>query len=131
MNPHQRIHRRSLPAQGEGTRTKFQTLMPGEMAVIIAFDIMLGCIVSWVTPDCRELLGRSVSQQHWLHHRFACDPLTLPLCLFASPRCIAMPRLRGTPRRGAAWYAAKSQRKRKETIERSNGSGCQEKKNER
>jgi hypothetical protein len=29
-----------------------------------------------------------------------------------------MPRLRGTPRRGAAWYAAKSQRKRKETIEK-------------
>jgi hypothetical protein len=29
-----------------------------------------------------------------------------------------MPRLRGTPRRGAAWYAAKSRRKRKEKFER-------------
>jgi len=28
-----------------------------------------------------------------------------------------MPRLRGTPRRGAAWYAAKSRRKRKQTFE--------------
>jgi hypothetical protein len=118
MNPHQRIHGRSLPAQGEGTRTEFQTLMPEEMAVIIAIGIMLRFIVSWVTPDCREISGRSVWQQHWLHHKFARDPLTRPLCLFALPRCIAMPRLRGTPRRGAAWYAAKSQRKRKETIEK-------------
>jgi hypothetical protein len=30
---------------------------------------------------------------------------------------LAMPRLRGTPRRGAAWYAAKSQRKRKALLE--------------
>jgi hypothetical protein len=29
-----------------------------------------------------------------------------------------MPRLRGTPRRGAAWYAAKSRRKRKEAFEK-------------
>jgi hypothetical protein len=28
-----------------------------------------------------------------------------------------MPRLRGTPRRGAAWYAAKSRRQRKQTFE--------------
>jgi hypothetical protein len=66
----------------------------------------------------RERLGHSVSQQLWPHHQFTHDLLTEPLYLFALPRCFVMPRLRGTPRRGAAWHAAKSRRKRQETFEK-------------
>jgi hypothetical protein len=118
MNLHRRIQHRSLLAQGEGTRTKFQTLMEERMAGVIVISIMLGLIVNITTPGCRELLRTSVSGKHWHHSKFALVRLVLPLRLAALSLCITMPRIRGTPRRGAAWHAAQSRRKRKADFEK-------------
>jgi hypothetical protein len=49
-----------------------------------------------------------------LLHRF----WRIPGSLRILHRDSAMPRIRGTPRRGAAWYAAESRRKRKKDFER-------------
>jgi hypothetical protein len=88
------------------------------MAVVIVIGITLGLIVSIVTPGCRELSRTSVSQQHWHRSKFALVRLVRPLRLAALSLCITMPRIRGTPRRGAAWHAAKSRRKRKADFEK-------------
>jgi hypothetical protein len=53
-----------------------------------------------------------------LHSRVTLSRSQKPSGLVASAPGTAMPRLRGTPRRGAAWYAAKSRRKRKEAFEK-------------
>jgi hypothetical protein len=45
-----------------------------------------------------------------------CD--TLPAGIFRTTTLLSMPRARGRPRRGAAWYAADSQRKRQKKFER-------------
>jgi hypothetical protein len=109
---------RSLLAQGEGTRTKVQSLMQEEMALYIVIGIMLRFIVRSETPGDRELSRPSVLQQHSLHGKVVPVRLKRPHRLAALSPGIAMPRLRGTPRRGAAWHAAKSRRKHKEVFEK-------------
>jgi hypothetical protein len=109
---------RILLAQGEGTRTKVHRLMQEKMALYIVIDIMLRFIVRSETPEDRELSRPSVLQQHSIHGKV--DPVRLkqPHRLDALSPGIAMPRLRGTPRRGTAWHAVKSRRKRKEIFEK-------------
>ena len=89
------------------------------MAVIIALGILFGFIARRFISACRERLGHSVSQPLWHHHQITHSPLAEPLHLLALPRRFAMPRLKGTPRRGAAWQAAKSRRKRQVMFEKS------------
>jgi hypothetical protein len=118
MKLHRRIQQRSLLAQGEGTRTKFPTLMKVRMAVAIVVSIMLGLIVNIATPGRREHPRTPVSQKHWHCSKLARVRLERPLRLAALSPCNTMPRIRGTPRRGAAWHAAKSRRKRKADFEK-------------
>jgi len=118
MNSHNCIQERSLLAQGEGTRTQSLVLMKGRMAVVIELSILLGLLACIPPPGCRELPNIPVLQQHRNRRELAFEGLVRPLRLAALSLCTAMPRLRGTPRRGAAWHAAKSRRQRKEKFDR-------------
>jgi hypothetical protein len=118
MNFHRCIQLRSLLAQGEGTRTKVQSLMLAAMGLYIAISIIPWFIVRSAPPGDRELSRPCVLQQNSPHSKAVPISLKGSHCCAALLPGIAMPRLRGTPRRGAAWYAAKSRRKRKEVFEK-------------
>jgi hypothetical protein len=118
MNLHRRIQLRSLFAQGEGTRIKAQSLMLAAMGLYFVIDTILRFIARSDSPGYQELSRPCVWQRNLLHSRVTLIRLKGPNRLAALSPGITMPRLRGTPRRGAAWYAAKSRRKRKEAFEK-------------
>jgi hypothetical protein len=118
MNYHKCIQMRSLLAQGEGTRTEVQSLMQAVMGLYIAIGIISWFIVCSAPPGDRELSRPGILQQNSPHSKAVTIRLRGSHSLAVSSPGIAMPRLRGTPRRGAAWYAAKSRRKRKEVFEK-------------
>jgi len=71
------------------------------MALYIVIDIMLRFIVHSETLGERELSRPFILQQHSLHGKVVPIRLKWPHRLAAFSPGIAMPRLRGTPRRGA------------------------------
>ena len=113
-------------AQREGTRSQIQRLMRlmlAVMAMYIETTTFLQFIARSEPPGHQELSRISLQSRVTLF-----SPKKLS-GLVASAPSTAMPRLRGTPRRGAAWYAAKSRRKRKEAFEKAleslpEGGGC-------
>jgi hypothetical protein len=104
------------------------------MAVVMLIGMGFGLILRIGTPGRRALPRTSVSQK--LRHRSSGSLVPLVLSLLqATPttlssnstsidrswlrhRTLTMPRIRGTPRRGAAWYTAESRRKRKAAFEK-------------
>jgi hypothetical protein len=99
------------------------------MALIMAIDMVLALICfgdklfreasgSQVNQRCGDLSPASLSQGR----HSAPSPLLRSNSIGTSgietPHCtLAMPRIRGRPRRGAAWYAAASRRKWKAQFE--------------
>jgi hypothetical protein len=132
------LHRRAQQpdplAQGTGTSIISQVLMADVIVVVMLIGMRFRLIMKIGTPGCRALPRNSVSQQL----RSRCSDSLIPQALSllqATPsilssistpldrsalshRTLAMPRIRGTPRRGAAWYAAESRRKRKAAFEK-------------
>lgn len=82
------------------------------MAIIIALGLWLEFTACSFIFTCRELHHHQIELLHTL------GPLIELLYWRVSLGCYAMPRLRGTPRRGAAWQAAKSRRNRQKLFER-------------
>jgi hypothetical protein len=115
-------------AQGKGTPHQRINKQP-LMALIMAIDLALALICfgdnlfreasgSQANQSCGDLSPASLSQ--WLHS--APSPFLRSNSIgnrgIGTSHCtLAMPRIRGKPRRGAAWYAAASRRKRKEQFE--------------
>jgi hypothetical protein len=102
-------------AQREGTSSqvwRLMRLMLVVMAVYIETTTFLRFIARSEPPGHQELSRISLQSRVTLF-----SPKKLS-GLVASAPSTAMPRLRGTPRRGASWYAAKSRRKRKEAFEK-------------
>jgi len=115
MHPPRRIQIWRVLAQREGTSSQFRRsvrLMLAVMAVYIETTTFLWFIARRVSLFNQEL-SRNPS-----YSRVTLLNSKQPNGLGASELGTAMPRLRGTPRRGAAWYAAKSRRKRKEAFEK-------------
>jgi hypothetical protein len=118
MNYSNCILMRRLLAQGEGTSTEDQRLMQTGMGWYIAIGIISWLIVCSAPQGNQELSRPGILWQSSTHS----TTVTISSRGTHSPAAyspgIDMPRLRGTPRRGAAWHAAKSRRKRKEAFEK-------------
>jgi hypothetical protein len=130
MHTRRGIQRPRPLAQVTGTSTNQRVLMAEVMDEVIALATVLAFIIRGVSPGSRL---PSNTQAHQHHGRFSHISLEWSLLLVTSPipsnstpterpgsihwDC-NMPRIRGKSRRGAAWYAAQSRRKRKENFER-------------
>jgi hypothetical protein len=88
------------------------------MGLYIVIDTILRFIARSEPLGYQELSRPCVWQRNSLHSKVIPIRLKGPNRLAELSPGIAMPRLRGTPRRGAAWHAAKSRRKRKEAFEK-------------
>lgn len=109
---------RRLLAQGEGTSTEDQSLMQFGMGLYNVIGIISWLIVCSAPPGSQKLSRPGILWQSSTHSATVAISSRGLHSLVAYPPDIDMPRLRGTPRRGAAWYVAKSRRKRKEAFEK-------------
>ena len=115
MNPPQRIQMWRGFAQREGTSSQVRCsvrLMQAVMAVYIETTTFLWFIAYRISFFSQKLSRISLRSRVTLLNHKKSSGLGTPVL------GTAMPRLRGTPRRGAAWYAAKSRRQRKEAFEK-------------
>jgi hypothetical protein len=118
-------------AQGKGTTDMTRPLRIYKqplMVLITTIDMALALICfgdnlfrevtgSQTNQSSSDLAPAPLSQQlHLAHSSFLQgNPLSNSV-IWTSRYILAMPRIRGKPRRGAAWYAAASQRKRKRNL---------------
>jgi hypothetical protein len=129
------ISKRPL-AQAKGTHqqsTNEQRLMEPINALDMLIMVFITLIVRVAAPNSNLVWKTSISQTH--SSRGSLPPVSLAqqqqsvttllrgnLINTGSIRILhrdfAMPRIRGKPRRGAAWYAAESRRKRKKDFEK-------------
>ena len=111
-----KTHKRSLPrstlarAQGPFSQCTDQGgFMRNLRAGVIAAVMTVELVIRTVHP-CGWLLREA------LNCRLSAVATPTPFCILGTQP--DMPRIRGRPRRGAAWYAAESRRKRKAIFER-------------